>query len=472
MTEHEHTFQPRLHYLSETQARRIHEASLEILERTGAILDLPEAVDLLRKAGARVEGDKRVRIPAAAVERALKAAPRRIVLHNRDGSPAMRLEPGNVYFGPGSDCLFLLDHRDGRRRQATLRDVEEAARLADALPNIDFLMSAVLPSDVPAERANQLQMRAMLTESTKPILFVTNEFESSVEVVRAAEAVAGGAKALAASPTCACYINVTAPLRHNADSLRKLLHLADKGIPTTYTPMVLRGVSGPVTSAGAIALANAGELVGMVIAQLKLEGAPIIHSGGYGDVFDMRSMTGIYAGPESYGGRAAMAAYYGLPSFGLGGCSDSKLPDGQAVAEASLTMMLEALSGINLVHDVGYLESGKCFSFELLTIGDEVGGFIRRFRQGVSTDDEHLAFELIDELGPEGDYLGTEHTVGHFRRDWIPGLFDRNHFDGWAAQGSTTLQERARKRIEEILSGHRAPALSDAVHRKVTDILG
>jgi trimethylamine--corrinoid protein Co-methyltransferase len=472
MSDHLQPCQPRLTYLSESQARRIHETSLQILDRTGAIIDLPGAVELLARAGCRVEGGKRVHIPPARVEWALKTAPRRIVLSDREGQRALSLEPGNVYFGPGSDCLFLLDHRDGRRRPATLSDVEEAARLADALPNIDFLMSAVLPSDVPPERANQLQMRAMLTESTKPILFVTNEFESSVEVVRAAEAVAGGEKALAASPICGCYINVTAPLRHNADSLRKVLHLAAKGIPTTYTPMVLRGVSGPVTSAGAIALANAGELVGLVLAQLKREGAPIIHSGGYGDVFDMRSMTGIYAGPESYGGRAAMAAYYGLPSFGLGGCSDSKLPDGQAVAEASLTMMLEALSGINLVHDVGYLESGKCFSFELLTIGDEVGGFIRRFRQGVSTDDEHLAFELIDELGPEGDYLGTEHTVGHFRRDWIPGLFDRNHFDGWAAQGSTTLQERARKRIEEILSGHRAPALSDAVHRKVTDILG
>ena len=370
---------PTLNYLSRAQQERIHAASLEILQRVGALIDEEQAAALLRKAGVP-QGEKGTfHIPPKLVEWAVAAAPKRIVLHNRDGAAVMPLEAGRVYYGPGSDCLFILDHRSDQRRPATLKDMEEAIRLADALPQIDFLMSAVLPSDVPAEQANRVQMRCMIENSSKPIMFVTNDFESCPDIVRAAELVAGGAENHTRKPYSFCYINVTAPLRHNADSLKKLLFLAEKCLPTTYTPMVLRGVSGPATSAGAVALANAGELVGLVLAQLKREGAPIIHSGGYGDVFDMRTTTGAYTGPESYGVRTAMGAYYGLPVFGLGGSSDSKLPDEQATAEASLTLLFETLGGANLIHDVGYMESGKCFSAELLAICDEVIGYIRRY---------------------------------------------------------------------------------------------
>jgi trimethylamine--corrinoid protein Co-methyltransferase len=463
---------PRFSYLAPEQQRRLHAASLEILERVGAYLHDPRSIELLRKAGAKIKEDGRVHFPPQRVEWALSVAPKTIQLFDREGQPALPLERGRVFFGPGSDCLYVFDHRSGERRPATLRDVEEAVRVCDGLPNIDFLMSACLPAEVPPERANRLQMRAMLEGSSKPILFVTNDFETCLDVVRAAEAVAGGTEELAARPFCGCYINVTAPLRHNADSLQKLLFLAGKGIPTTYTPMVLRGVSGPVTSAGAIALANAGELVGVVLAQLAREGAPIIHSGGYGDVFDMRTMVGAYAGPESYGGRSAMAAYYGLPSFGLGGASDSKLPDEQAAAEAALTLLLESLAGVNLVHDLGYLESGKCFSLQMLAICDELAGYIRHFQRGIDVSDESLALDLIAELGPEGDYLSSEHTLRHFREGWLPALFDRNHFDGWSQGGEKSLGRRARELVEGVLRTHTPVSLSPAAKRKIEDILG
>ena len=463
---------PNLNYLSPAQAERIHAASLDILERVGALIDEEQSASLLRKAGVRQGESGTFHIPRKLVEWALSVAPKRIVLHDRNGEPALFLEPGRVYYGPGSDCLFILDHRTGKRRQARLEDVNEATRLADALPNIDFLMSALLPSDVPPEAANRLQMRSMIENSGKPIMFVTNDFESCKQVVRAAEVVAGGAKKHEQKPYSCCYINVTAPLRHNLDSLQKVLYLAEKGLPTTYTPMVLRGVSGPVTSAGAVALANAGELVGLVLAQLKREGAPIIHSGGYGDVFDMRTTTGAYTGPESYGARTAMGRYYGLPVFGLGGSSDSKLPDEQAAAEASLTLLFETLGEANLVHDVGYLESGKCYSLEMLAICDEVIGYIRRYCRGIEVNEETLALDLIAELGPEGDYLSSEHTVNHYRETWYPSLFNRNHFDGWLAEDGQTLGERARKRVEEILKNHTPEPLDQKVRQEIEKILG
>jgi trimethylamine--corrinoid protein Co-methyltransferase len=463
---------PRFSYLGPRQQRRLHEASLEILEKVGVCLQDPQAVELLRKAGAKIAEGGRVHIQPKQVERALSLAPKSILLYDRAGRPALPLERGGVFFGPGSDCLYILDHRSGERRLATLRDVEEAVRLADGLPNIDFLMSAFLPSDVPPERANQAQMLAMLEQSAKPILFVTNDFAACRDIVRAAEAVAGGAEALAGRPFCGCYINVTSPLRHNTDSLQKLLFLAERGIPTTYTPMVLRGVSGPVTGAGATALANAGELVGLVLAQLVREGAPIIHSGGYGDVFDMRTMVGAYAGPESYGSRTSMAAYYGLPSFGLGGASDSKLPDEQAAAEAALTLLAESLAGVNLVHDLGYLESGKCGSLQMLAVCDELAGWIRHFQRGIEVNAETLALDLIAELGPEGDFLSSEHTVRHFREDWMPALFDRNHFEGWAAAGAKGLGARVQERVEQVLATHKPAPIPPESRREIEEILG
>ncbi|MBN1834997.1 MAG: trimethylamine methyltransferase family protein [Spirochaetales bacterium] len=463
---------PNLDYLSKAQVGRIHAASLEILERVGALIDEERSAALLRKAGVKQGEAGTFHIPPKLVEWAVSVAPKRIVLYDRNARPALSLELGQVYYGPGSDCLFILDHRTGARRHANLEDVDEAIRLADALPNIDFLMSALLPSDVSPEAANRLQMRSMIQNSTKPIVFVTNDFESCIDVVQAAEAVAGGPEQHRSKPYGCCYINVTAPLRHNADSLQKVLYLAEKGLPTTYTPMVLRGVSGPVTSAGAVALANAGELVGLVLAQLQREGAPIIHSGGYGDVFDMRTTTGAYTGPESYGVRTAMGAYYGLPTLGLGGSSDSKLPDEQAAVEASLTLLFETLGQATLVHDVGYMESGKCYSLEMMAICDEVIGYIRRYARGIEVNKETLALDLIAELGPEGDYLSSEHTVNHYRETWYPRLFNRNHFDGWLAEDGQTLRERTKQRVEEILGSHKPEPLDQKIRREIEKILG
>jgi len=252
---------------------------------------------------------------------------------------------------------------------------------------------------------------------------------------------------------------VAAPLRHDTESLRKLLFLAEKGIPATYTPVVLRGLSGPVTLAGALALANAGELAGLVVAQLKREGAPIILSGGTNDLADMRYLGDVYAAPENRVLFMEVGHRYGLPLFGLGGCSDSKLPDQQAAAEAALSLLTETLAGSHLIHDVGYLDSGLTYSLEQLVMCDEFINWIRRFMQGVPVDDEALALDLIDELGPDGNYLGQPHTVRHYKEDWYPALLDRQNYDGWLAAGGKSLRERANERVRQILAEHRPEPL-------------
>jgi trimethylamine--corrinoid protein Co-methyltransferase len=208
-------------------------------------------------------------------------------------------------------------------------------------------------------------------------------------------------------------------------------------------------------------LANAGELAGVVLSQLKREGAPIIISGGTNDTIDMRTLVGSYAAPENRVVFMEMAHFYNMPMFGLGGGSDSKLPDEQAAAEAALTLMTETLSGANLIHDVGYLASGMTSSLSHLVVCDEIIGWIKRFTQEVEVSDETLALDIIDEIGAEGQYLADPHTTKHYRNDWYPKLFDRQNIDGWRAAGESTLGERAVQKAQKILAKHQPEPLPD-----------
>jgi len=463
---------PRFRKLSDDQLERLHHASLEILDRTGVRLFEPEALQLLKKKGIQVEDGNRVRIPPALVEWALTVAPKRAVLCNRNGQRVMPLERNNVFYGPGSDCPNVIDLRSGERRAGILQDIIDAIRVCDALPNIDFLMSFCIASDLPQATADRHQMRAMLMNSTKPILFVTTEFEGCVDVIKMAEVIAGGEEQLRRNPICACYINVTHPMRQNQEALQKLLFLAGKGLPTTYTPVILRGATGPVTAAGAIALANAGELVGLVLAQLKRAGAPLILTGGVNDMLDMRTTVDTYADPTNRVMLVELAHRYGLPIFGLTGCSDSKLPDEQAAAEAAFSIILETLAGAQMAHDVGYLEGGMCNSIEQIVICDELIGYTRHFMRPLEINDDTLALDLINEIGPDGDYLSSEHTRQHYRADWYPKLFDRSNFEEWNRAGAKSLRQRAREKALKILETHRPEPLPANIQAQIDAIVG
>ncbi len=457
--------------LTPAQCAALHAASLEILERTGVRFFDPEAVELARRAGASVSEGNRVRIAPRLVERALATAPRRVVLHDRAGHPVMPLEGARTYFGPGSDCLNIVDHRSGERRRARLEDVREAARLCDALAHIHFAMSMFLPSDVRPDLADRLQFEAMLHNTSKPLVFVTYEMSGCADVVEMAEAVAGGADALREKPFIACYINVTTGLLHNADALQKLLFLAEKSLPALYIPVVSGGTSGPMTMAGGVALSNAGALAGLALSQWKREGAPCVIPGFGGDALDMRTMVDPYCAPEPRGIAEALGHFYDLPLFTLGGSSESKLVDAQAGIEAALSMLIGAMSGGHIFHDLGYLESGLSGSLAQLAICDEIAGWIQSFLQPVEIGPETLALDLIDQLGPDGQFLKLPHTRRHMRERWYPTLFDRDNYPGWIARGGKTLTERACAEVERLLSSHRPLALDGAASRSVAGVV-
>jgi trimethylamine---corrinoid protein Co-methyltransferase len=458
---------PQVGRMSPEQCQRLHNASLEILSRTGVRLYLQEAVDLLKRAGAHVSEGNRVRIPAGMVERAFTTAPKRVTLYDRNGKAALFAEEWRCYYGTGSDCLNILDHRTNKRRPPVLNDVVEGMKVCDALPNIDFVMSMFLPVDVDPMVSDRYQMEAMLNHTTKPIVYVTNEFSGTVDAVEMAEIVAGGAEALALRPTISCYINVATGLRHNEEALQKLLFLAKKGLPAMYIPVVMGGATGPITQAGSVAMVYAGVLAGLVMSQLTREGAPFLMPGWGGAAMDMRTMISPYCRPGWGTIASALAHHHKMPMFGLAGCSDSKLVDQQAAAEAALTLMNESMGAPHIVHDLGYLESGLCGSLAQLAICDEIVSWIKASWAPIVVDDDTVPVDLIDELGPDGQWLDTEHTLRHFREQWSPGLFDHANHSQWLKRGGKTLGERAADKVDQILVQHKWQPLPDEIQAAI-----
>ncbi len=460
----------RFQKLTPEQCKTIHEASCRLLETVGVEAHHERAREILAAAGATVDGT-RVRVSKRMVEWALSVAPKSFTLHTRSGEPVMPVGGTNVFFGVGSGTLNILDHRTGDRRPTTLADTAEGSRVVDALPNIDFHMSLFTPLDLDQRMAYVHEFKAMLRNTTKPYIFLSHSAADIRAMVEMLEAVVGGADELRERPRGLGYVNVTHPFRHEFEDLEKLIYLAGKGVPYVHNPMAIRGASGPITKAGSMAVANAGELFGLVLAQLVNEGCPASMSGGTADKLDMRSMINVYSAPEDRVAYAEMARFYDIPHFGLGGGSDSKLVDEQSAAEAALTMLVEALAGSNLIHDVGYMESGMSNSLAQIVICDEIIGWIRRFMDPIVVDEETLALELVERVAPMGDYLAEDHTMAHFNEDWYPSLFDQSSHDKWVKAGSLSLGEKAARRVDELLAKHQVEDLSPGVLDQIDAII-
>jgi len=438
---------------TDDQVRQIHEASLEILQEIGLRIQEPEALELLRHGGAVVDGSL-VRIPSWRVDWALRRAPKQLTLFDQSGKPAIRLRGRVSYFGNGSDLLYIIDHRTGERRLAQLQDVVDTIRVLDALENIDFVMSGFLPRDVPVEKAELLQMQAMLEYTLKPIVYVVTCLENAKAVTEMCATVAGGVDAFRQRPFAACYINIANPLRHDADSVQELIWLSRQGLPLVYRPgVVTRGVSTPVSWAGFLAVQNASGLAGLVISQLVREGTPFVRDAASGGKFDMQYMVGQQAPPEVRGFNEELLHFYGLPGFGMGGNTGSKTIDSQAALEAALTLVTSTQAGAHLIHDVGYMDNGMTGSLEFLVICDEIIQWIKVYAQPLVVNSETLAMESIREVvATDDDFLGSDDTVKHFREDWYPALLDRRDYEGWYDDAATTMRERAKSRVEQILS--------------------
>ena len=463
---------PNFQGLTGSELQTLHLAALEVLRRTGVRINHQGARDMLKAAGAFVADGNVVRFPPAMVEDAIGSAPSRIVLCDRKGEPKAFLEGTQVNVGPGSDCPNMLDFEMGDVRPFTQKDLIQGYHLCDFLPNIDFVMSMGIPSDVDSAKSYDTQMALMLEHTSKPIVFVTDDYSTCKRAIDMAAAVAGGYEALMERPQLLLYSEPSSPLQQSDTAVEKLLLMAEKRVPIVHAPALLMGASGPITPAGGFAQGIAEALSSLVLHQLQSPGAPFVF-GATVHHFDMGAMQTSYSGPEAQRSNtitAQLGRWYGLPTWGFAGCSDSKIPDEQAALEAMFTVMTAKLSGVNLAHDAGYLESGMTTSFEMLTLTDELVAMMDHMMPSIHIGEDTLLLDEIDRVGPGGSYLDSPETLDHFRDFWYPDLISRDIRNQWSQKGASTLAQRLHEKASRIIREHQPEPLSKEHKSKVWEI--
>jgi trimethylamine--corrinoid protein Co-methyltransferase len=464
---------PGYRLLSPGQIDRIHAATLELLETVGVHIRHQGARDMMAEAGCTVRADGTVLIPGQLVADAIDGAPASVIIYNRLGKKALQLEGRRCHFGLGTDLAKIYDLDTGRIRESTLKDVQSAVRIADALAEIDFIASYVIPNDSPSNLLYLDAFKSQLEYSTKPIFFTAAGFEDIDWITEMAAAVAGGRDNLRRKPFLIHYSEPISPLTHSTAAVDKLLFCADHHIPVTYTPGMMSGASGPVTLAGALAMGNAEALSGLVMHQLRSRGAPII-SGIAMAVMDMVRTTCIYGCPES---RLVVAAcadlyrHYGVPMWGTAGTTDAHCLDLQAGMEWGGSLLTNAMAGVNLIHDVGYMGQGLVGHPAALVICAEMISYTKRFLRGFELDEDHLDLDTIRAVGAGGSFLTAPQTARLFRSEhWQPNLCNRDSVGSWQEKGAKDMAELAVEKVRDIIRSHPINALDASVHAELDRI--
>jgi len=444
----------RLRLLSPEDSARLQAASFRVLAEAGLQVDDAEARAALKHAGCEEISDGRVRFGEQTVRRALERVPRRVILYNQDGEPALDTADAVPRFGLGINCLRTLDWRTGEHRSSTLADIRETARLCEKLPNIDLAASLGNPNELPPSEQALAAVRALAEGTRKPLAYAAHD-EAEDEAIWAWLADrAGGWQALADRPFVLDMTGPSSPLRLGAEACRRLAFAARRRLPVVCYPALVPGLNGPVTLEGALAQSTAEILAGLVVQQLAGPGSPVV-TGSSILPMDLRS-GGIAYGAPGYvlAGLAAvdLLTDLGIPSWIGAGCSDAHTVDAQAAAEAGMNLHLAALSGTSFIHNLGYLAAGKTGSLEMLVLCDELAGSARRLAAGLEVSEENLAVEVSVRASRGNDFLVDEHTLAHMRTAlWAPGLFERLGVEAWQSRGSPSLQSRLRERLRDLL---------------------
>lgn len=461
--------------LSEDQKQEIFQAALRILRHTGVVVHEEEALDVLRDAGARVE-EERVYIPPHMVKQALATAPSSFTVYSRSGDESKNIEigPNRVYYGPGPTPPNVRDPRTYERRKYTRADGVAVAKVCDVLDGIGFVESLGTISDVHPDLADVYEFAEMIANTDKPIVAWSYTVDTCRDIHEIAMAVAGGEDAFQKRPNYIFYAEPLSPLTSSQEAAEKLVYCARYRIPIVYTSIPMCGGTGPATFAGNLALNLAEALHGLVIAQAIRSGTPYV-AGGVVSIMDMETSVLAYGAPELSllsAAQAEMTRYIGLPMWSTAGCTDSKTLDQQAALEGAFSVLFAGLSGADLVHDVGYTESGITGSLHQLVMMDEAIQFVQRILQGIEVNEETLAIDVIDQVGPGGHFLSADHTYERFRTEfWFPTLMDRQRWSEWEAAGKRTMGDRVQDRLNEILDTHQPVPLGSDVQAEIEDIL-
>jgi trimethylamine--corrinoid protein Co-methyltransferase len=468
---------PTLEVLTQDEIEAIYFSALRVLYETGVRVYDKEGVEVAYSGGAIVEDTTEdsslVKMPPWMVDRARATLPKKVVVNGPDRQHRMELYKNQIYYGAGSDTPFTLDPYTGERRRATYQDVKNFARLAQAMPNIDFHMSLGIVQDTAVGTYDRWQYLAMLEGTSKPINITAVDLEGVRDQLEMAYIRVGGKEEWKKGPIFSLYIEPVSPLSHSEEVVQKLLFAADHDIPFVYTPCPLAGATAPTTLAGTAVQALTESLFGIVLSQLRKPGASLI-IGGLMSNMDMLTTVYCYGSPEM----ALLSAAYTqitkwleVPEYETAGCSDAKLFDEQAAMEATINIATAGLIGGNMIHDVGYLEQGLTSSMEMMVASDEIIDMVKRILRGIPVTDVTQALDVMEDVGPGGHYLEHDHTYHRFKNEiWRPKLLDRLNWENWELAGTKTHRNRVHERVIEVLEAETEPLLDEAMYKELRHI--
>jgi trimethylamine--corrinoid protein Co-methyltransferase len=452
----------------------IHQATLQVLEKTGIFVEDQTAQELFGSCGARVdEKSSIVKLPAAMVEEAIESAPARVKLDGRIPEHDVVLDNyTNAYLNFGGG-INIVDPHTGAVRQSTKKDLAASARLCDALNEVNVYSRAVYPLDKPQKVLHLHTAEACFNNTTKPF-FNGPETKWEVEkIIEMATAAVGGAENLKTRKPIVFGYAVTSPLKMTR-KLSEMLTTAARAGFVTYTPsMAMAGGTAPVNLAGVMVQTNAEILSGIVLAQLVRKGAPLFYC-SYSTALDLRLGTSPLGSPETalIGATVSeLCRYYQIPCLVPGIMSDSKQPGSQAAFEKTLTGVAAAMAGASLQVGIGGLETGLTFDFGQAVLDDEIVRMIKHLKHGFEVNAETLSVDLIDEVGHFGEFLSHDSTLAKMRTLSQTHLFDRNNREGWELNGKPDSYDKALARAREILNTHEPAPLPPGAAEQIRSIV-
>lgn len=471
---------PSLTVLSRDQKQILINTAFEILERSGNRVGSREALELFRNAGCRIEplddeGEK-VFFPQRLIEECLRLAPKRLILYNRMGEPTLYCEGRNSYFSPTSACPKMYDPYTGERRPWTKTDIGNASLICDALSNHDAMFALGSLADDYGFDCFVHEVHAMMTNTTKPIIYLSNDVPDTKAICEMAAVIAGGWDRLRERPFLLQYDEVLSPLKHKNHAFDKFMYLAEQGLPIRYGAFTMSGASSPVTLPGAAAQSLAEALVGLMACQLKRPGVPYVMAILPG-IMDLKFGILSSGAPEYHLFHSVyteLVHELGLPVMATAGITDSKVVDAQAGAEALWSYLCAALVGCHLNIGSGSLESHLIGSFEHMVLCDELIASVRRFMEGTPIDDRTLAMDCIQEVGdglPDRIFVDRQHTTDNYLKEqWQPQVFNRNNFQSWTGKGAKYTHQVCNEKVKWILENHKPAPLPDDVLNSLEEI--
>ncbi len=449
----------KLALLDADEIRQIHEATLDVLAEVGVTYHSLRALDILEAHGATVDrGSTVAKLPADLVEKALALVPHEFVLGGRAPEYDLPLDGEHIYVS-SDGCGVSRRDFDGTVRPSRKQDLADCAKVVQALGNVSATSAVVSAQDCPPETRVLHEFDACLRNSAKHSIVVSiKEDWEARDLIRMAEAVAGGSDELRRRPTFTAIICTVSPLHQERFGMDLALTLAEAGIPVSFYPMPILGATGPVTVAGSAVVNNAEFVSAAVLTQLAFPGAKVIHGGG---PTAMNMNSGAYASnaPEAMLLRSVqghMADFYGVPAWYGAGATTAKEPGVQSAYENTLAMFMAYANGADVTFGTGLLDGSRILCLENMVIDDEVLGMVKRILRGVEVNEETMAVDLIKKMAFNGNYLFDGHTRRHVRELWQARLGETGSYDAWVAAGGKGIVEKAQEKVRAILE---APAV-------------